>query len=217
MGSRRPARAIPIFQERPGHRSHAQAQKVLDLGGEDDDRDSACESGHDGIGDEFDRASETGETHRDQEHSGHQSADGEPVHAVLLDDSVDDHDESAGGAADLNAAASQERDEESGHERGDEALFRGDSRGDRERQSERNRDDSDDQPGQKVVGKLCERVAPQNGEGLGQKKGRGGGLPRRSAGGWRFFNQEASDSSQTGSAVSNCAARAAPSVMSDLI
>ena len=60
----------------------------------------------------------------DEEDAGHERRDDEPVEAVLLDDAVDDDDERAGRAADLDARAAERGDEEAGDDRGLEAAIR---------------------------------------------------------------------------------------------
>ena len=70
--------------------------------------------------------------------------DDQPVDAELLDDAVDDDDERARRAADLDARAAERRDDEAGDDRGVEAAIGRDAAGDRECDGQRERDDADD-------------------------------------------------------------------------
>jgi hypothetical protein len=70
---------------------------------------------------------------------------------VVGADLAEDHDERAGRARDLHAAAAEERDEGPGHDRRGEALLGLHPAVDRERHRERDRDDPDDQARERVA------------------------------------------------------------------
>ena len=63
---------------------------------------------------ERDGVTELRDAHDDEDHAGHERGDGEAIDTVLLHDAVDDHDECAGGSADLHARSAQQRDQEAG-------------------------------------------------------------------------------------------------------
>ena len=149
------------------HRAHLEAQQILDLRREDDDRDAAREARHDRVRDELDRASEPRQAERDEDQAGENRADRQAFDPVAGDDPVHDDDEGARRPADLDAAASEERDQESRDDGGDEPLLRRHAGGDREGESERNRDDADDDAGLQIREKLRPRVAAQDDERLG--------------------------------------------------
>ena len=77
-----------------------------------------------GMRDELDDGAELEDAEQNQDHAGHERRDRQPRHAVPLDDRVDDDDERAGGTADLNAGATERRDEKSGDDRGGRAPAR---------------------------------------------------------------------------------------------
>ena len=112
------------------------------------------EAGDDREGDELDDAAQLGQAQGDQDDARHHGGDDQAVDAVLLHDAVDDHDERAGGPADLHPGAAQRRDQEAGDDRGVEALLRGDAAGDGEGDGEREGDDADDDAGEQVVAEL---------------------------------------------------------------
>ncbi len=166
---------LPLREEVRGHRAHLQAEQVLDLRREDDDRDPAREAGDDRVRDELDRAAEPGEAEDDQHAAREDRDDRQAVEAVPRDDAVDDDDEGARRPADLDAAAAEQRDQEPGDDGGDEALFRGHAGGDREGDRERDRHDPDDDAGLEVREELGARVPAQDREGLrepGRRHGR---------------------------------------------
>jgi hypothetical protein len=68
----------------------------------------------------------------DQKHTGHQRGNGQALEAVLLDDAVDDNNERARRTADLYLRTSEDGDEQTGHDGGDDALLRRNARGDAE-------------------------------------------------------------------------------------
>lgn len=92
-------------------------QQVGNLGGEDRQGDAGGESHHDRIGDELDDRAEAEEAHQNQQHAGHEGRHQQPGLAVLLDDAIDDDDEGPRRAADLHAAAAQQRYHEAGRSR----------------------------------------------------------------------------------------------------
>ena len=89
--------------------------------------------------------------HQDEECAGHERRDGEAAHAVLLDDSVDDDDEGAGRTADLDLAAAEEGNEETGHDGRQDAGLRRGARRDTERDGERQRHDTYDDTCEQVL------------------------------------------------------------------
>src|SRR5881398_1669263 len=147
---------------RYGH--HAEAEEILHLAREDDERDAAGETDGHGEGDELDRTAQAHQAEQEQDHARHQGGGGQPVHAMLLDDRVHDDDECAGRTADLDARAAQRRDEEPGHDRGEQAPLGSDAARDRERDRERQRDDADDHPRDYVGKQLVAAVPLERGD-----------------------------------------------------
>ncbi len=93
-----------LLHELDRHDVHVESQEVAELRDRDDDRDPGSEPNHDRVRDELDHVPEAGESHEHHEAARHHRRHGESVVAVRLDDPVDEDDEGAGGAADLDAA-----------------------------------------------------------------------------------------------------------------
>ena len=89
---------------------------------------------------------------------------------MRLDDFGDEHDEGAGRAADLEAAAAEGRDEKAADNRGKEPVLGLGARGDGDGHGERQSDDRDGQTRKRVGAKLREPVAlAHRGEELGRE------------------------------------------------
>ena len=82
-----------------------QAEEILDLGEEDDDGDAVGEADDDGDRDEADQLPHAGQPHGEQEDAGQHGGAHQVGVAVHGDDAIDDGDEGAGRAADLDARA----------------------------------------------------------------------------------------------------------------
>ena len=59
----------------------------------------------------------------DEEHARHEGGYRESLKSILLDDAIYNNNERARGASDLHLRASEERDDESGHDGGDDTLL----------------------------------------------------------------------------------------------
>ena len=140
----------PFLDEVRRHFVHRQAEEVFYLGREDGHGDTARKSHDDGIGDILDDGSQPQEAEHDEEGTGHERGDGQSLDAVLLDDAVDDDDERSCGAADLDAAASEDGDDQSGDDGRDDALLRRHARGNTESDGQRQRHDAYDDAGHEV-------------------------------------------------------------------
>ncbi len=134
---------LPLPDEIRRNRAHLKSQQVLHLAGEDDQGDAGGESESDRVWDELDGPAESGESHDDKDDARHQSRDPQSVEPVLLDDSVDNHDEGAGRSPDLHPGAAQRRDDESRDDRRVEAALRRYPAGDGEGDGQWQRDNSD--------------------------------------------------------------------------
>src|SRR5213079_795481 len=160
------ADGVPFPYEIGGDGPHAEAEEVLHLTREDDERDAAREPDGDRVGDELDRAAQTHDAEDDEDHTRHHGRRREPFDPVALDDGVDDHHEGPGGPADLDARPAQRRDQEPGDDRREEAALRRDAARDRERDRERQRHDADDHPRDRVGEALLAGVPLQRGDEL---------------------------------------------------
>ena len=149
--------------------SEVQTEHVGDLRREDRHGDAAREADDDGVGDELDDGSEPEDAHQHEQHAGHQRGDDQARLAVLLDDAVYDDDECARRPSDLYAASSQQRDDQSGEDGRDDALLGRYARGDAERDSQRQRDDADDDAGHQVGSERAFRIVFQTVEQFGSE------------------------------------------------
>ena len=152
---------------RDGFAAEVEPEEIGDLRGEDRNGDSGRESDDDRVGDELDDRAQPEGAHCDEQSARHERGDQQTRFAVLLDDAVDDDDEGARGAADLHAAAAQQRDDESGDHGRDDTLLGRDARGDAEGDGQRQGDDADDDAGHEIGGEIRARVVFQGLEQFG--------------------------------------------------
>ena len=107
------------------------------------------------------------ESEQDKDDAGHDGGDGESFDAVLADDAGDDDDEGSRGAAYLDVAAAEERDDEAADDGGDESLFGRNAAGYAECDGEGEGDDADDDAGHQVGGEFPAVVVFQRREKFG--------------------------------------------------
>ena len=183
-----------------------EAQQILQLAGENDDRNSGREANDDRQRDVLDIGAEPQEADRDHHRAGHQRRQHQAVVAVPLDDIRDQDDEGAGRSADLKPAAAQGGDKEAADDRGVQSSVRRQSRADGDGHRERQRHDGDGQSGDGVGAERAPAVAfAQDGDELRREQfgeGRGRGL--RPSGRGRihgvYFLQERRRDRQAGAA-----------------
>ena len=144
-----------------------QSEEVLDLRGEDGERDARGEAHHDGIRDELDDGAQTKHAQQDEKEAGHDGGDEEARKAELRHDTINNDDECTRRPTDLDTAAPQRRDDHARHDGGEDAGHRpdgvlhitsrrgGNGKGDGQRQ----RHDADHNAGDEVGGKLPAVVA----------------------------------------------------------
>lgn len=149
----------PLADEVGGDFIDLQTEEVDDLCGEDGQCDTAGEADDDGIWYELDDRTKFEEAEEHQYDAGHESGDGESGKAVIADDVVDDDDEGTCWAADLDAVATEGRDEETADDSSDEADGGGYTAGDTEGDGEREGYDADHYTGYKILLKLLKIVS----------------------------------------------------------
>ena len=113
----------PFLHKIGGHLRHRQTKEVLHLGSEDGDGDTAGKAHNDGIRDVLDDGAEPEHTKQHQKHARHDGGNGQSLHAILLDDAVDDDDKRTSGATDLHAATAKDGNDKTGHNGRDDALL----------------------------------------------------------------------------------------------
>ena len=136
-----------------------ETEQVLDLAHQNDRGDAGRESDRHRIRDELDVAAEPQKADRHQDQPRDQRRQHQPVIAVALHDRGDEHDEGARRAADLHAAAAEQRHDETADDRRVEAALRTDAGGNRDRHRQRQRDDRDRQAGERIRAQVRQPVA----------------------------------------------------------
>ena len=135
-----------------------QAEKILDLTDHNRDGNAECKSRGNRAGDVFEQLAESANAHDDQQDARHDRRKDQAVHAVRRDDPGNDRCKCRGRTGNLHTAAAEERDQESGDNRGIETLLRIDTGSKRKRDGKRQRYDRDDHARDQVLDKLRLRV-----------------------------------------------------------
>ena len=102
-------------------RGPGQPEEVRPLAHPDDDADSGRESHDHGIRNEAQDSAESGDAQEDEDHSRHGRGQQQAIDAELCGDPRQDDDEGAGGARDLDTAASEQRYDQAGNDSGIDA------------------------------------------------------------------------------------------------
>ena len=105
-------------------------EQLLQLAGQDDDRDAGGEADRDGKGDVLDVCAKPEKTGPDQDQARQKGGEHEPVITVPFDNGRNEHDESARRSADLEAAAAKDRDKEPADDGREQTTLRADPGGD---------------------------------------------------------------------------------------
>ncbi len=149
-----------LFGSVSGH-LHAQAKKLFQLADEDDDRDPTRKTRRDRVGDELDQAAEFQRAHYEQYDARHDRRDDQTVVSVLGHDPKQDWHKRARWPADLDEAAAERGDEESGNDSGPQSPRRFDAGSDGEPDGQRQRDNADRDPGRQIREKRIAVVSAQ--------------------------------------------------------
>ena len=138
-----------------------EAEKILDLGEKDDDRNPVGEADDHGHRDESDQLPHASQAHGEQEDAGQHGGAEQVVETVDGDDAVNDGNESAGRAADLYAGAAQGGGDEAGDNGRPDARSRRAARRDGESHGQRQRQNTDRDARGEVFAELCAVIARQ--------------------------------------------------------
>lgn len=114
---------LDLLDEVRRHLLNVKPENIFELACKNDQRDAGGEADRDRIGDVFDDRAKAERTHEDEHNTGHKGRDGQAVISVLLDDTIDDDDEGACGAADLDPASAEEGNKEAGNNSRDKSLL----------------------------------------------------------------------------------------------
>ena len=130
------------------------AKQIFDLGGENNDGDTAREPDDHRVRNVFDHDAEFRVSDQDKKHARDKGRDDEAVCAVLLNDPINNDNKSAGRPADLDAASSEGGNEKPGDDRRKKPFFGRETGGNGKRDRQRNRHHPDHESGNGVRGKL---------------------------------------------------------------
>ena len=117
----------PLLNEVGRHVLHRQAEQVLDLCGEDGQGNTRGKTHHNRIRDVLDDGAKVQDTEQDEEHTRQECGDGQPLEAVLLDDTIYNNNERARRATYLNLRSAENGNHKSCHDGSDNPLLRGDT------------------------------------------------------------------------------------------
>ena len=115
--------AVTLGRKAAGSLGTSSPSNSKNLAGDDDHGDAGCEPDRHRIGNVLDEGSEPEQPDRDQDQAGEQRGEHQAIIAFALDDGGDEHDEGAGRAADLEAAAAEQRDEKAADDAGAEPAL----------------------------------------------------------------------------------------------
>ena len=87
---------------------HLQSEKVLDLGGRDQQRDAVGKANHNGTWNEAHCGAQSAESQKQQDHTGHHGDHEQPGEAVFRQDPRNNHHERPRGTTDLHPRSAQE-------------------------------------------------------------------------------------------------------------
>ena len=102
-----------------------QAEEILYLSAGDQDGDAVGKADDHRAGDELDCGAHAGDAHDHQQNTGHHRTHEEAIDTVKCDDAGDDHNEGAGGSANLRLGAAQQGDQETGDDGAVDTGLRG--------------------------------------------------------------------------------------------
>ena len=141
-------------------REEAEPEEVRHLAERDDDGDTRGKAHGHRVRDELDDGAELRDAENDEQNTREECRGGQAVVAVLAHDAVDNHDEGARGAADLEARTAQKRNGEARDNRRVEALFGTHARGDGKRNRKRQSQNAHDEARHQVAHEIFLGIAP---------------------------------------------------------
>ncbi len=154
-----------------GDAAGVEAERVGELAGRDDHRNAdgeAVDHRRRYMGDQPPEAEIAGDA---KDCAGHQRRQHQAVVAVFVNHARDDDDESAGGAADLNGASAERRDQEPRHDRRDEPLFGRRAGGDGDGDGKRDRHHRHRETRGDIGAQVVKTIGPDAREDLGLAHG----------------------------------------------
>ena len=114
----------PFLNEVCRHLGYAQSEQVLDLGGEDGQRNTAGKSYNNRVRNVLDDSSQMEDPQQYQEHTCQDGGNGQSLYAILLYDAIDDDNKGSRRTTYLYTASTESRNGKPGDNRRYDSLFR---------------------------------------------------------------------------------------------
>src|SRR5581483_2334325 len=132
---------VEFFKKVRVSRRNLQANGIVELARENDDRDPGGKAGDKGVRDIEDKASHPREAEGDLENAGQDGGDPELLDPILRDDPGEDDRHGAGGTGDLDFGAAEEGGDDGGDDGGIEPVLGVHPGGERESEGQGEGDD----------------------------------------------------------------------------
>ena len=143
--------------------SKSKAEEVRHLAKRNNNSDTRRKSDRHRIRDELDNRTKLCKTENDEEDTGQKRCRSKAIVTVLAYNAIDNHDESARGAANLEAGTAQQRDDEASDNGGVKALFRTHARSDSKRNRQGESQNANNQTRHQVASEILAGVAALQG------------------------------------------------------
>ena len=98
----------PLLDKVAGNRGHRQSEEILNLCGEDGQRNTRGEAHNYWVRDILDDSAQMKHTEHDEEYSRQKHGDGQALEAILLDDAINNNDERTRRATYLNLGTTED-------------------------------------------------------------------------------------------------------------
>ena len=159
------------FYSQPEHAGNfveMKPEEILDLSASDQYRDAVGETDHNRTGNKLDRCAQSRDAHNDKQHTCHDRAHKQAIHAMNSNDARHHDHERSGRPANLRLRSAQCGDKESRDDGAIDARLRSKSRGNSERHGQRQRDQTDRHSRDQIKQKLVAIVIAQAQNGFRQ-------------------------------------------------
>src|SRR5690606_4399084 len=143
----------PLLNEIGRHRSHLQAEEVLDLRRKDHECNATGETHDQRIRNELDHRAKSRESHQHEQDTCHEGCNDESVNAMQLHNPIHDHNKRSGRSTNLNTTSSKRRDEKASNDGCHQSLLGRHTRCDSKCNCQRKRYNSHNDAGKQV---FCE-------------------------------------------------------------
>ena len=115
----------PLLDEVAGYRGHRQSKEILYLRSKDGQRNTRGEAHHNGVRNILDDGAQMKHAKHNEEDTRQERGNGKTLEAILLDYAVNNNNERARRATNLNLGTAEDRHDQSGDDGSDDTLLRG--------------------------------------------------------------------------------------------